>query len=121
MHSEDNTESHHILGPYHDFHNYSPSFRCIIQLHVSDLPDSRFYMYGFMESRNLLRVLCRTNLEGKRYRMSLRGLMVRGDATMWTWCQAHVNVMVEDYVDHVSRPSVRASIEGRFGISIRLY
>ena len=48
--SEDNTESHHILGPYHDLHYYSPSFRCIIQLHVSDLLDLRFHMYGFMES-----------------------------------------------------------------------
>ena len=27
--------------------------------------------------------------------MSLRGLMVRSDATMWTWCQAHVDVMAE--------------------------
>ena len=27
--------------------------------------------------------------------MSLRGLMVRGDATMWTRCQAHVDVMAE--------------------------
>ena len=26
------SSSHHILGPYHDFHDYSLSFRCIIQL-----------------------------------------------------------------------------------------
>ena len=95
MHTEDNTESHHILGPYHDFHDYSPWFRCIIQLHVSDLPDSRFHMYGFMESWNHLRVLCRTKLEVKRSRMSLRGLMVRSDPTVWTWCQAHDNVIAE--------------------------
>ena len=30
-------------------------------------------------------------------------------------CRCHGR---EDYVDHVSRPSVRTSIEGRFGISV---
>ena len=27
--------------------------------------------------------------------MSLRGLMVRSDVTMWTWCHAHVDVVAE--------------------------
>ena len=110
-----------ILGPYYDFHDYSLSLQCIIQLHVSDLPDLRFHMYGFMESWNHFRVLCRTKLEVKRSRMSLRRLMVwrcHDLDLVSSTCRCHGR---EDYADHVSRHSVRVSIEGRFGISIWLY
>ena len=100
--SEDNTESHHTLGPCHDSHDHSLPFWRIIQLGAPNLSALRFRMHDFTESWSHLRVLCRKKLEGRR-----SGISLRGPDSTWK-CRNDIDIEHMS-VSYLSGPSVQGS------------